>query len=257
MTFRNGFGVDVLFKKIDGFGNAVGGAEFTLYEDYNGAQNATAGKVVKITVNDAEANSVTSASAASGTVQIGDVCFKAPVGTWYMRETGNPDSTKYADNDNIYQLVIQDKDNIAIKRYDGTSAADIPDIAAYGIMNISKAERKTILRKINTSFAPLDGAVFEIFRYDRTKVSGTDISGNTAETFTSGTCGVYFIGDLPHGTYYVHETVIPSAYQATTSGGDGNWFVLTVNANGAGYTAADPATASALTNTLSAVSDKP
>ena len=102
----------------------------------------------------------------------------------------------------------------------------------------------------------MPGAVFEILRYDHTLVSSTDINGTTTTSFTSGTSGVYFIDMLPFGTYYLHETTIPSGYQEVTAGDDGNWFILTVNENGVGYEQATD-TGTAIRNTLSPVATKP
>ena len=157
-----------------------------------------------------------------------------------------------------YQDTESDYDKYAVFLIDSTTsrAVTTPDIAKYGIMNTSTAERKAILRKVSNTFTPLDGAVFEILRYDHTLVSSTDINGATTTSFTSGNSGVYFIDKLPFGTYYLHETTIPSGYQKVTAGDDGNWFILTVNENGVGYEQATD-TGTAIRNTLSPVATKP
>ena len=109
-------------------------------------------------------------------------------------------------------------------------ASATPDIAARGIMNISADGRRTILRKVSGTYAPLEGAEFEILRYDRTRVSGTDAGGAETAVFTSGANGVYFVGQLPFGTYYLHETGYPDGAQQ--NGGDGWWYTLTVSSEG-------------------------
>ena len=95
---------------------------------------------------------------------------------------------------------------------DDTSAADT--VKVYEIMNLAPFERKVILRKTAQSdFKPLPGVVFEIYRMDDTLVS--DSAGNVS--FTSNASGVYFIGKLPYGVYYLHE-----------SSPNNCWFILTV-----------------------------
>jgi len=126
--------------------------------------------------------------------------------------------------------------NYAIFKIDPETgrAVATPDIATYGILNVSAARRKVILRKVEeNTYKPLENAVFEILRYDRTQVSGTDVNGNTVTSFTSLSNGAYFIDMLPYGTYYLHETQDASE-QVTDI-----WFILTVNENGAGYKTAE------------------
>ena len=107
----------------------------------------------------------------------------------------------------------------------------------YQIMNIPETEPKIILRKVgssdNISYSSLEGAKFQIFRYDGTQVSsGTDIDGNPITTFTSGSNGVYFIDTLPYGIYYLYEQEEPKkingAETSAYSGNAGKWFVLTI-----------------------------
>ena len=129
---------------------------------------------------------------------------------------------KYGDEFGNYAIFLLDSDT--------GKAMATPDIAKYGIMNIPTAQRKAILRKVEEgTYKPLPNAVFEILRYDRTKVSIKDINGDTVTTFTSGNSGVYFIDKLPFGTYYLHETKDASGQTVDL------WFTLTVNDKGVGY----------------------
>ena len=159
----------------------------------------------------------------------------------------------------LYQKAFEDYgtfNQYAIFLIDSASgkAVATPNIARYGVMNISKAERKVLLRKVAASgYEALSGAVFQIERYDRTLVSGTDVNEDTTTSFTSGDSGVYFIDKLPYGRYYLHEITLPSGAQQVTEGNDGNWFILTVSENGVGYEQA----ANTFSNTLSPAATKP
>ena len=95
-----------------------------------------------------------------------------------------------------------------------------PDIAAFGIMNVSTAERKVILRKtVEDKYTPLDGAKFRIFRADLSEITDTDFGYDSAKKcFISLASGVYFIGKLPEGKYYLVETAAPSGAAANNAG---------------------------------------
>ena len=270
-------GFDVKFKKIDGFGNSLKDAVFTLYSD----SACTTAVEVSSTV-------VTGTSDSTGVVIFNN---RIPIGVYYMKETTIPNG--YA-NTNTYIVLVGDKalakddldataigyladispetitgqtalyktayqdtesdyDKYAVFLIDSTTsrAVTTPDIAKYGIMNTSTAERKAILRKVSNTYTPLDGAVFEILRYDHTLVSSTDINGATTTSFTSGNSGVYFIDKLPFGTYYLHETKNASGTEVDI------WFTLTVNETGVGYEEKVDTGTSTIRNTLNPESTAP
>ena len=86
--------------------------------------------------------------------------------------------------------------------------------------------RRVILRKVvekENAFESLEGAVFEVHRNSETGqiviVDGKALSG-----LNSGPSGVFWIGELPYGTYFIKETS-PKV----------NGFVLTVDKDGIGY----------------------
>jgi uncharacterized surface anchored protein len=249
VTFTNGpAGVDVKFKKIDGFGNPLGGAEFTLYKT--------------------DDTVVDKASSADGT---GVVSFeKVPGGVYYLRETGSyptdSDGVTWK-NTNTYLLLVGDSgfadravydlettdisaqttlykdeygvefDKYAIFLYDSDSssptygkALTTPDIAAFGILNEAEATRRVILRKTDKQsggkLQMLQGAHFRVFRPDLSEVgprSGLD--------FQSLSSGVWFSDELPYGKYYLVETVAPGT-PAGYGGNAGRVFVLQVMKDG-------------------------
>ena len=250
-------GFDVKFKKIDGYGTALENAEFSLYTD---PACKTALEVSK--------TAVTGTSDSAGVVTFNN---KIPIGVHYMKETTIPNgyantntyivlvgdkalaeenldtavagyltnvtTTMIKGQTDLYKTAYQDTkndyDKYAIFLIDSTTnkAVTTPDIAKYGVINISEAERKVILRKVNASYASLEGAQFQIFRYDGTEVK-KDGYDETMKAYASLSSGVYFIGNLPYGTYYLYEKEAPtkengvetSAYNSNK----GKWFTLTI-----------------------------
>lgn len=248
-------GFDVRVKKINGFGAAMAGATFMLYTDLACTEPLMQGGVDVAAVS---ADGTATYEDKNGTIlDEGIVLFEQiSAGVYYMRETVAPNGylnalTKDAAGNpvsNVYivlvgdtalqeagigiladitheQIIAQtgtgdDKMDAAVFLIDPSTgmAVATPDIARYGIMNIYQAQRKVILRKTDDSFNTLQGATFDILRYDH----------SVAETgCVSGTAGAIWIGNLPYGIYYLHETSNGTAEVD-------QWFTLTVNETGAG-----------------------
>jgi len=248
VTFNNGpAGVDVKFLKVDSYGDPLSGAEFRLYTDSACNSPLTASGAA-----------LRAASDGSGVVHF----EKVPNGVWYMKETVVP--AGYV-NGKTYVLAVGNKalakdglstdqatvladitagtgsdisaqtaqykttygddyDKYAIFLVKDGKAVAVPDIAAYGIVNTPTAERKAILKKIeNSNNAPLSGAVFDILAFDRTVIP-------TGSGCTSAADGVFWVGTLPYGLYYVHETTVPSGMNQGS--GYGWWYTVRVDDSG-------------------------
>ena len=248
-------GFDISFRKTDGFGNPMAGAVFTLYTD------ALCNTAYMQGGNPASAESADGTDQfkdkTGETLEKGQVLFESiPAGVYYMKEKA-PEGylnalTMTADGKpvpNVYIVLVgdgamqdagsgvleniteeimtartgtgDDKKDSAIFLLDTKTgkALEVPDISSYGILNISKIRRKAILRKTSSTFVTLPGAVFDILRYDRSVL---------AKDQTAGTAGAFWIGELPFGTYYIHETGVPAGYDDSKK-----WFELTVDENGA------------------------
>nr|WP_297706948.1 SpaA isopeptide-forming pilin-related protein [uncultured Butyrivibrio sp.] len=239
--------IEVLFKKINGFGKALAGAEFSLYQDYQ----CTA--VVQVLEGSSKVTKVTS-KATFETAEDGEtkynVYFKALPGLYYMKELNIKSNTWPYETDTYkYRVIVGEvgytkagltkapsDPEVKIERLKDASTVDDngPDIAHAGIVNISTATRKVILKKTDNSFTLPTGAKFEILRYDRSKVESvldkTAAAGEKITEFTCGNNNVYFVDDLPYGYYIVREIVTPGGYSKFSDGT--NWFILTVDKNG-------------------------
>ena len=275
-------GYDFSFLKVDGFGKPLPGATFTLYTSYTNKDVYTlyqkGGEPVTATSSDGEDEEKypdpedSSKAQTTGTVLFSKIAPK----TYYMVETTTPEG--YVGNTDevtvIYRLKMQNDGSAKLERkmlseaddayqevykVETQAAVEATDtepaksaVSQYCVMNIPTAQRKAILRKVEEgTYKPLPGAVFEILRYDRTKVSSTGINGATTTSFTSGNSGVYFIDKLPFGTYYLHETKNASGTEVDI------WFTLTVNETGVGYEEKVDTGTSTIRNTLNPESTAP
>ena len=258
-------GFDVLFKKIDGYGSELVGATFTLYRNAECTEIYQQNNAA-VTASSVDANSGVKYSKNGVETELGEgmVLFaKVPAGVYYMKETEAPqDYTNAVNTDsagkfvaNVYLLLVGEtalnsystydlmatditaqtekytelyglKDYaIFLCKWDDTNkkftekAVATPDIATYGIMNISTKKYPVMLSKvvINTLKA-LPGATLRILRYDRSVV---------APSLKSDSSGIFYIGELPYGTYLVEETAPPDGYQKPTT-----YFVFKIDENG-------------------------
>lgn len=81
--------------------------------------------------------------------------------------------------------------------------------------------------KADHRYEALPAARFRIFRADITEFTdGQEQGKNYYESLSNG---VYFIGKLPYGKYYLVETQAPTDYSTNNTG---KVFILTVNAEG-------------------------
>lgn len=259
-------GFDVYFEKIDGFGTALAGATFTLYTDA-ACTTAFQRNGAPVTAISADGTAAYQ-NAASQTLPEGTVLLaKLPAGVYYMKETtppngyvnslpdasgasvpnvyvillGEAELAKYADyglsadaitaQTAMYQTKFSAynvKGDYAIFLLDGDSqsatygnALTVPSVAEFGVMNISVYDREVILKKCEDSFEPLPGAQFDILRYDLTTVATETVSGDA---------GVFWVSDLPYGTYYLHETLVPNGFDKLAS--NDNWYRISVTETG-------------------------
>lgn len=137
---------------------------------------------------------------------------------------GMPFGTFYNSNDKL-SVFVNDRQ---LDLYGVRSEDDSEDVKIYWL---NTGEQSVILRKVNSGYTALEGAKFVIYKSDKkTRVTGVDINGRTTSTFTSGSSGVYFIGSLPYGTYFICETETPDGYETLSDGK--NWYRLIVDENG-------------------------
>ena len=233
-------GYDVVFLKVDGFGDPLPGATFRLYTDEacttsydmsfaDGKRPTTISSDGTATYKDKD-----------GVTQIlkrGEVLLsKVAPKTYYMKETALP-SDAYAESnkDVIYRVTVSKTGELKLEKKNASGSYEevykLDD--QYRVMDISALERKVVLRKIDgSSYASLAGARFRIFcAPDLTEVI-QDGYNSANSCYESGPNGVYFVGSLPLGNYYLVEIAAPTkadGMDTTSYGGNvGRVFTLRV-----------------------------
>lgn len=225
-------GGDVSFVKIDGYGEPLDGAEFTLYSDVAMTEDKIVATCKSADGTTDGANALTYME--EETVKPypkGTVLFQTvTAGTYYMKETAVP--AGYEGNTDektvVYRMTIDDDGAMLLERKLATEAdtlyKEVPKVETkpaepatettpavpaeyeYRVMNASANSRKVILKKTDTASVPLQGARFKVLRADLTEIVNSDyteVSGNMG--YSSQANGVYFIDTLPFGKYYIHE----------------------------------------------------
>ena len=146
ISFRNQYKPvygSVDFTKVDGAGEPLEGAEFTLYKD--------SACTIPATNLDTDGHPVwTATSESNGKVSFDNV----RIGTYYMKETTAP--SQYALDETVYKVVIEDsKDNT--KKSKITILGDEEEIAVTEIAN-AKTGKITVIKKwLNASGTEIDG----------------------------------------------------------------------------------------------------
>lgn len=205
---------------------------------------------------------------ATVTLEKGEVLLsKVAPRTYYMKETAapteNPDGQEYAYalDETLYKVDISGTGGLEIhkkssddatsydvevykaKTREVTQGNDTVDVIQYIIQNEPVARHNVILRKVNAAHAVLAGARFRLFKADLTEITmGQPIYregevlpagkavGDSKGYYESDDFGIYFVGVLPEGRYYLLETGAPTG--AAYAENLGKVFVLTIGESG-------------------------
>lgn len=118
----------------------------------------------------------------------------------------------------------------------GVTAEEVKEYGAveHGLIywKLPDGSQTVILRKISNNYDSLSGARFNIYADPAASTPVRDQNGNELSGLTSNANGIFYVGDLSYGTYYVKETVAPSGYSLPASN---YFFIVTVSEDGVGY----------------------
>ncbi len=181
----------ILLKKVDGAGNPLSGAEYTLYNDL--------GLAVKT------ATSMTASEASSAGFDEGSIYFdELPFGTYYIQETKAPEA--YV-RDTGYYMVIVERNNMIVTEYYDTGAN--PKTDAFVNVKMNPPYISFRLKKTDDNGVALPGATFGFFK------QGVDTPIATAVTDSEGIAYFQRIGMQDYDasdSFVVKEISAPAGY---------------------------------------------
>ena len=98
-----------------------------------------------------------------------------------------------------------------------------------------KGTRRVILKKVGENNMPLIGTKFTVFKGTNEIPIQVPDPNNPAEKVTfsdypAETSGLFWIGDLTYGVYYIKETNVPDGYVQNND--DECWFYMVVDETG-------------------------
>jgi uncharacterized repeat protein (TIGR01451 family) len=161
--------------KVDDAGHPLSGVTFTLYTDVNGAKGPAVSPTMSCTTD------------ATGDCTIVDI----PAGTYWVVESGTPPG-----------YTAPPDQRVVVTAHGNTPANPLT------FVDPRKPARINITKRDDNG-ALLAGATFGLYN-DSNGTRGTAVAGKTCTTNASGECSITSI--LPPGTYWVHETVVPTGY---------------------------------------------
>ena len=139
-----------------------------------------------------------------------------PFGTFDDSGRANPEVFKNDRNPELY----------------GVRKDDDPESYTTIFWSGAEGSRRVILRKVGNGYAPLEGASFMIYTNAACTAVATDAGGERLDGngygLVSKASGVFWIGELNYGTYYIKETGAPGGYEKNKD----KVFKLIVNEDG-------------------------
>ena len=140
-------------------------------------------------------------------------------------------------SDETYQTFRNARDDEATENGTGDYLYGTPegDAAGFVYWGGNSEGTQVILKKIiDDTFGPLSGAKLTVYRGNSANPFNARLEDGTKQELKdleSGSSGVFWIGTLPYGTYYLHETVYPSNREVKQTP-QGWWYELTVSDTG-------------------------
>ena len=179
----------LVFTKVDEKGNSLEGAMFHLFKNEACTQLY---------------DQVGMSSDVKGNVNFGFL----PAGTYYMKETREPDG--YQENNTVYKIVVSANGTVITDMTTQETVTTIENIQATASLKV---------QKVDGSSNALSGAVFEVYMKngdgDYEKVTRT-VGGEARNQFPVDDSGKLTVPDLMPGDYKLVEVTAPAGYYRMT-----------------------------------------